>query len=220
MYAYNNSEIRKPINIYIIMTLWYCDNRDHSVKFSHSVMSDFLRPHGLQHARLPCPSSTPRAYSNSCPLSWWHHLTILSCRPLILPPSIFPSNRVFSNESILHSKWPKYWSFNFNISPSNEYSGLISFISNILEEISSLSHSVVFLYFFALIAEEGVFFLLFFGTLHSYAYIFPFLLCFSLLFFSKLFVRPPQTAILLFCISFPWDGLDHCLLYNVTKLLP
>ena len=129
---------------------------------------------------------------------------LILCHPLLLPPSIFPSNRVFSNESILHSRWPKYWSFNFNISPSNEYSGLISFISNFLEEISSLSHSVVFLYFFALIAEEGFFFLLFFGTLHSYAYIFPFLLCFSLLFFSKLFVRPPQTAILLFCISFPW----------------
>src|SRR5574337_2143394 len=78
-------------------------------------------------------------------------------------------------------------------------------ISNFLEEISSLSHSVVFLYFFALIAEEGFLpSLLFFGTLHSNAYIFPFLLCFLLLFFSQLFVRPPQTAILLFCISFPW----------------
>ena len=79
-------------------------------------------------------------------------------------------------------------------------------ISNFLEEISSLSHSVVFLYFFALIAEKGFFYLslLFFGTLHSDAYIFPFLLCFSLRFFSQLFVRPPQTAILLFCISFPW----------------
>ena len=59
-------------------------------------------------------------------------------------------------------------------------------------------------------------FLLFFGTLHSDAYIFPFLLCFSLLFFSQLFVRPPQTAILLFCISFLGGGLDPCLLYNVT----
>ena len=77
-------------------------------------------------------------------------------------------------------------------------------ISNFLEEISSLSYSVVFLYFFALIAEEGFLILLFFGTLHSDAYMFPFLLCFSLLFFSQLFVRPPQTAILLVCISFPW----------------
>ena len=73
-------------------------------------------------------------------------------------------------------------------------------ISNFLEEISSLSHSIVFLYFFALIPEEGFLnlFLLFFGTLHSDPYIFPFLLCLSLLFFSQLFVRPPQTAILLF----------------------
>ena len=51
----------------------------------------------------------------------------LICHPLLLPPSIFPSNRVFSNESVLHIRWPKYWSFSFNISPSNEYSGLISF---------------------------------------------------------------------------------------------
>ena len=52
---------------------------------------------------------------------------LILCRPLLLPPSIFPSIRVFSNESALHIRWPKYWSFNFNISPSNEYSGLISF---------------------------------------------------------------------------------------------
>ena len=54
-----------------------------------------------------------------------HHL--ICCRPLLLSPSIFPSIRVFSNESVLRSRWPKYWSFSFNISPSNEYSGLISF---------------------------------------------------------------------------------------------
>ena len=54
-----------------------------------------------------------------------NHLTL--CRPLLLLPSIFPSIRVFSNESVLHIRWPKYWSFSFNISPSNEYSGLISF---------------------------------------------------------------------------------------------
>ena len=49
------------------------------------------------------------------------------CCPLLLLPSLFPSIRVFSNESVLHIRWPKYWSFSFNISPSNEYSGLISF---------------------------------------------------------------------------------------------
>ena len=52
---------------------------------------------------------------------------LILCRPLLLPPSIFPSIRVFSNESVLHIKWSKYWSFSFNISPSNEHSGLISF---------------------------------------------------------------------------------------------
>ena len=52
---------------------------------------------------------------------------LILCRPLLLPPSIFPSIRVVSNESVLHIRWPKYWSFSFNISPSNEYSGLISF---------------------------------------------------------------------------------------------
>ena len=52
---------------------------------------------------------------------------LILCRPLLLPPSNFPSIRVFSNESVLRIRWPKYWSFSFNISPSNEYSGLISF---------------------------------------------------------------------------------------------
>ena len=79
-------------------------------------------------SRPPCPSPTPRAYSNSCPSN---HL-ILYC-PLLLPPSIFPRIRVFSNESALHIRWPKYWSFNFNISPSNEYSGLIAFRMDLLD---------------------------------------------------------------------------------------
>ena len=58
---------------------------------------------------------------------------LILCCPLLLPPSIFPSIRIFSNESILHIRWPKYWSFSFNISPSNEYSGLISFRSDWLD---------------------------------------------------------------------------------------
>ena len=68
-----------------------------SVQFSCSVVSDSLRPHGLQHARPPCPLPTPGVYSNSCPSSQWCHLTISSCRPLLLSPSIFPSIRVFPN---------------------------------------------------------------------------------------------------------------------------
>ena len=88
-------------------------------------MSNSMRSHESQHARPPCPSPTPGVYSNSRPLSQWCHLTIL-CRPLLLPPLIFPGIRVFSNESV-QFRWPKYWSFSFSISPSNEYSGLISF---------------------------------------------------------------------------------------------
>ena len=102
---------------------------DKSVQFSCSVMSDSLQPHGLQHARPPFPSPTPRVYSNSCALSWWCQPIISSsvvplCHPLLLPFSIFPSIRIFSNEAILRIRWPKYWSFSFSISPSNEYSEL------------------------------------------------------------------------------------------------
>ena len=98
-----------------------------SVQFSRSVVSDSLRPHESQHTRPPCPSPAPRAYPNSCPSSRWCHPAISSCRPLLLLPSIFPSIRVFSNESALCIRWPKYWRFCFNISPSNEHPGLISF---------------------------------------------------------------------------------------------
>ena len=98
-----------------------------SVQFSHSVVSDSLQPYGLQHTRPHCPPPAPGVYSNSCPLSQWCHPNISSsCRPLFLP-SIFPSIRIFSNESALRIRWPKYWSFSFSISPSNEHSGLISF---------------------------------------------------------------------------------------------
>ena len=97
------------------------------IQFSHSVMFNSLQPYGLQHTRLLCPSPTPGLYSNSCLLSRWCHPTIIFCHRLLLLPSIFPSIRVFSNESALCIRWPKYWNFSFSISPSNEYSGLISF---------------------------------------------------------------------------------------------
>ena len=76
--------------------------------------------------RLPCPSLTPRVYSNSCPSSQWCHPTISSSVVPFSSHCIFPSIRVFSNESVFHIRWPKYWSFSFSISPTNEYSGLIS----------------------------------------------------------------------------------------------
>ena len=170
---------------------------------SRPAMSNSLQPHGLQHARTPCPSSIPGAYINSCSLSRWYHPAISSsdaffsfctqsfsasetssessicissvqslghvqffvtpwtaahqasqsvinsqsflglmsiksvmpsnhlilCYPLVLLPSIFPSIRVFYNESILHIRWPKYWSFSLSISLSNVCSGLVSFRS-------------------------------------------------------------------------------------------
>ena len=89
-------------------------------------------------------------------------------------------------------------------------------IPNFLEELSSISPFITFLYFFALITEEGFLIsLLFFGTLHSNGYIFPFLLCLSLLFFSQLFVRLRRQPFCPFAFLFLGDGLDHCLLYNV-----
>ena len=96
------------------------------VQFSHSVVSDFLRPHGLQHTRPPCPSPTPSLLKLMSIESVMPSSPLILRRPLLLP-SIFPSIRVFANKSVLCIKWPKYWSFSFSIRPSNEYSGLISF---------------------------------------------------------------------------------------------
>ena len=91
-------------------------------------MSDSLRPHELQHARPPCPSL--KLMSIELVMASSH---LILCHPLLLPPSIFPSIRAFSNESAFHIRWPKYWSFSFSISPSNEYSGLISFMMDLLD---------------------------------------------------------------------------------------
>ena len=106
--------------LYVNLFLW----------FSCSVMSDSLWPHGLQHSRVTCPSPSPRAYSNS--VTYITHELVMPSNhllhfPLLLLPSIFPSIRIFSKESVLRIRWPKYWSFSFSISPSDENSGLISF---------------------------------------------------------------------------------------------
>ena len=91
-------------------------------------MSDSRWPHESQHARPSCPSLTPGIHSDSCPSSQWCHPAISSSVvPLLLLPPIPPSFRVFSNESTLHMRWPKYWSFSLSISPSKEHPGLISF---------------------------------------------------------------------------------------------
>ena len=98
------------------------------VQFSHSVVSDSLRPHELQHARPPRPStnswSLPKPMSIKSVMPSNH---LILCHPLLRLPSIFPGIRVFSSGSALHIRQPKYWSFSFTISPSIEYSGLISF---------------------------------------------------------------------------------------------
>ena len=99
-----------------------------SVQFSCSVMSNSLRPHELQHARPPCPSPTLGVHPNSTSIELVmpsSHLIL--CRPLLLLSPIPPSIRVFSNESTLRMRWPKYWSFSFSISPTKEHPGLISF---------------------------------------------------------------------------------------------
>ena len=91
-------------------------------------MSDFLQPHGLQHARPPCHHQLPsslRLMSIDLVMPSNH---LILCHPFLLPPSIFPNIRIFSNESVLCIRWPKYWSFSFSISPSNEHSGLTSFM--------------------------------------------------------------------------------------------
>ena len=98
-----------------------------SVQFSCSVVSNSLQPHGLQHARPCSPPPTPGVYSNSCPLSRWCHPTI-SSSVITFSSCLQPSqHQGLFYESVLCIRWPKYWSFSFSISPSNEYSGLISF---------------------------------------------------------------------------------------------
>ena len=113
----------------VLEEVWEGRIFDHSVQFSRSVVFDSLQPHGLQHARLPCPSIT-----NSRSLLKFMSIEsvipsnhLILCHPLLLLPSILPSVKVFSNESVRPIRWPKCWSFSFSISSSNEHSGLISF---------------------------------------------------------------------------------------------
>ena len=97
-----------------------------SVQFSHSVVSDSLRPHEPQHARAPVHHQLPEFTQTHSIKSVIPSNHLILCCPLLLP-SIFPSIGVFSNESALRIRWSKYWSFSFSISPSNEHPGLISF---------------------------------------------------------------------------------------------
>ena len=102
-------------------------NQFSSVQFSRSVVSDSATPWTTaRQASLSITNFQSLLKLMSIELVMpFNHLIL--CHPLLLPPSIFPSIRVFSNESVFHIMWSKYWSFSFSISPSNEYSGLISF---------------------------------------------------------------------------------------------
>ena len=121
--------------MYLVLLAWIihlhimCNviHRLSSVQFSRSVMSDSSQPHESQHARPPCPSSTPGVHSNSRPSSRWRHPAISSSLvPFSSCPQSLPASGSFPM-SQLHMRWPKYWSFSFSISPSKEHPRLISF---------------------------------------------------------------------------------------------
>ena len=144
------------------------------VQFSSSVVSDSLWPHGLQHARPPCPSPTPGITQTHV---HWVGDAIQPSHPLSSPSppaSIFPSIRVFSVESVLPITWQKYWSFSFSISLSNEYSGLISFRMDWLDLLSvqgtleSPKHRFHHFYSEILFLRDTVPIIVFLNTAHTY----------------------------------------------------
>ena len=111
-----------------MLNIFTCFHVINSVQFSWVAQSCLIiQPHGLKHTMLPCPLPTLGACSNSCPSSQWCHPTISSSVIPLLLSSVFPSIGVFSNELVLCISRPKYWSFSFSVSHSNEYSGLIFF---------------------------------------------------------------------------------------------
>ena len=119
-----------------------------SVQFSCSVVWDTLQPHGLQHSRPPVQYQLLELLKLMSIESVMPSNRIILCHSLLLP-SIFPQIKVFSNESVLRIRWPKFWSFSFSISPSNEYSRLISFRMDWLDllavqgTLKSLSNTTV-----------------------------------------------------------------------------
>ena len=111
----------------------YSPNQLSSVQFSRSVVTNSLQPHEPQHARPPCPSPTPGVHPNPSPLIWCCHPTISSSViPFSSCPQSFPVSGLLK-WAALRIRWPKYWSFSFIISPSNEHPGLISFMMDWLD---------------------------------------------------------------------------------------
>ena len=98
-----------------------------SAQFSHSIMSDSVTPWTAAHQTYLSITNSQSLLKLMSIKSVMPSNHLILCHPLLFLPSVFPSIRVFSNESVLRIRWPKYWSFSFSISPSNEYSGLISF---------------------------------------------------------------------------------------------
>ena len=115
------------------MTYYTAHGTISSAQISCSVVSNSLWPYELQHARPPVHHQRPESTQPMSIKSVIPSKHLILCRPLLLLPSIFPSIKVFSNESALWIRWPKYWSFSFNISPSNEHPGLISFRMDCLD---------------------------------------------------------------------------------------
>ena len=127
----------------------------HAATKTHVVQSlswvQFFATHGQQHTRFPCPSPSPGACSNSCPLSRWCHPTISSsvipissCLQPFPASGSFPISQLFTPGSAFRIRWPKYWSFSFSIDPSNEYSRLISLGSTGLISLQSKRLSRIF----------------------------------------------------------------------------
>ena len=125
MVCYVNISLLKNV---VYITIHLCIPLSVSVKFSHSVVSNSLRPHKLQHARPPCPSPTPGVHPNPRPSSWWRHPTI-SSSVAPSPPALNLSQHqgLFQWVGFSHQGGYKCWSFHFSISPSSDYSRLISF---------------------------------------------------------------------------------------------
>ena len=111
-----------------ITETWIDDLRT-SVQFSHSVVSDSLWPHESQHTRPPYPSPTPGVHWDTSIELVMPSSHLILCCPLLLLPPILPSIRVFSNESTLRMRWPKYWSFSFSITPLHRFTHIISMLT-------------------------------------------------------------------------------------------
>ena len=179
-----------------------------SVQFSRSVVSNSLQLHESQHARPPSitnSQSPPKPMSIELTMPSNH---LILCHPLLLLPSIFPSIRVFPSESALCIRWPKYWSFSLNLSPSNDHQGLISFRKDWLDFLAvqgTLKSLLLHHNSKALILWHSAFFMAPFISFSSYHWTLPETILIAYLFLSLvllfLFIH------LLFVTSINWYGL-------------